>query len=306
MLPLALLVAFAAQAKALCYYPDGSAASGDVPCTDSTQNSACCGTGYACLSNGICQATGDELQKPGATEFVRGSCTDKSWRSSGCQTFCVNPDEDFLAGGEGMAKCSNTSQDIYWCINSPNVELQKTQDPCDDQNAIVFFPGTPHAITTIGVTPSTTSQAPTSTSSSTTLATTTTSSSTTSTGTSTTTSSSSAATETAPPSSSKSSNGGVIGGAVGGSLGGVAIVAVLAFLFLRRRRRSSSSMNAGIHEMDYTPVAPKGSSSPLVPQHSMYPAEPVHNIGVLHEAPGSTQFELAKKHTPDNPMELPA
>jgi hypothetical protein len=141
MRSLALLVILAAQANALCYYPDGTPAPGDVPCTDSTENSVCCGTGYACLSNGICQATGDELQKPGASEFVRGSCTDKSFRSSSCPSFCGTPNVDNVSGGEGMQKCANTKQDIYWCINQQNIDLLQTEDPCSDQNAVVFFPG---------------------------------------------------------------------------------------------------------------------------------------------------------------------
>lgn len=144
MFSVALLAVLAAQANALCYYPDGTAAPGDVPCSDSTENSVCCGTGYACLSNGICQATGDELKKPGATEFVRGSCTDKTFRSSACPSFCSTPGQDNVSGGEGIEKCTNTSQDLYWCINQVNFDLQQTEDPCDDQNAVIFFPGTRH------------------------------------------------------------------------------------------------------------------------------------------------------------------
>lgn len=36
--------------------------------------------------------TGEEIKKHGATEFVRGSCTDRDWRSGSCPSFCVNPD----------------------------------------------------------------------------------------------------------------------------------------------------------------------------------------------------------------------
>ncbi|KAF9871072.1 hypothetical protein CkaCkLH20_11489 [Colletotrichum karsti] len=59
--------------QAACYYPNGSIAPNDTPCRDDTAESACCGQGYACLSNGMCQATGQELQKGGATELVRGA-----------------------------------------------------------------------------------------------------------------------------------------------------------------------------------------------------------------------------------------
>ncbi|KAL7784921.1 hypothetical protein V8C37DRAFT_339939 [Trichoderma ceciliae] len=293
MLPLVLLVVLAARVNATCFFPDGST-SGDVPCTDTTKNSACCGFGYACLSNGICQATGEELQKPGASEFVRGSCTDKTWRSSDCQTFCINPALDSLAGGEGLEKCTNTSQDIYWCINDSNLSLNKTQNPCNNQNDIVFFPGTPRALTTIGVTPSSTFRL-------TTLTTMTTSSSSSPTGTSPSTATSSltpSAETTSSSDTTKSSNGGVIGGAVGGSVAGVAVIGLLAFFFLRRRRS-----RAGIHETDYTPVQLKGSATPIVP-----PTHTVQNAGGLHEAPGSTHFVPAKvvNTTTEAPMELAA
>ncbi|PTB63350.1 hypothetical protein BBK36DRAFT_22627 [Trichoderma citrinoviride] len=268
---LPLLALLLTQANALCYYPDGTPAPGDVPCTDSTANSVCCGTGYACLSNGICQATGDELKKPGATEFVRGSCTDKTFRSSSCPSFCGTPDQDNVSGGEGMAKCTNTDQDLYWCINAANLALQQNEDPCTDENAVVFFP----ASTSPKGTGANTG---------------------TGTGTSTTTPTSPA--ETSSTEQKSSSNGGVIGGAVGGSLGGLAIIGGLAFFFLRRRRGSSKST---IHEMDYTPVEP---SSKISPSQVVDPMPP-HTL--VHEAPGSSYYEPAKTgHEQDAPMELPA
>ncbi|KAK4065545.1 hypothetical protein Trihar35433_7665 [Trichoderma harzianum] len=311
MRSLALLIILAARANALCYYPDGTPAPGDVPCTDSTDNSVCCGTGYACLSNGICQATGDELQKPGASEFVRGSCTDKTFRSSSCPSFCGTPDVDNVGGGEGMEKCTNTKQDVYWCVNQQNIDLSQNEDICSDQNAVVFFPGTPTALTTIGVAQKSTSSTSSTAAPPTTMSTSTTPSSSptntgtgagTGTGTSTPTSSStSPPAETTPASSGSKSNGGVIGGAVGGSLGGAAAIGILAFFFLRRRR---GRRDTGIHEMDYTPVEPKTSATPLV-HHPSTPHSP-DDVLPVHEVPGSTEFESVKKHTPDEPMELPA
>ncbi|KAH0493444.1 hypothetical protein TgHK011_000112 [Trichoderma gracile] len=299
---LPLLALLLTQSNALCFYPDGTPAPGDVPCTDSTANSVCCGTGYACLSNGICQATGDELKKPGASEFVRGSCTDKTFRSSACPSFCGTPGQDNVGGGEGMAKCDNTKQDLYWCINAANIALQEKEDPCGDQDAVVFFPGTPTVITTINVAPKPTSTS--TTSPPTTMATSTSSSSTSST----TTGSSTTATSTSTPTSQaetspateqkKSSNAGVIGGAVGGSLGGIAVVGILAFLFLRRRRGGGGS-EAAVHEMDYTPVEPKPSPSVVVDPMQAYGG------GVVHEVPGS-YYAPPKEQRQEPPMELPA
>ncbi|EGR44730.1 uncharacterized protein TRIREDRAFT_111955 [Trichoderma reesei QM6a] len=300
-----LLALLVTQSSALCFYPDGTPAPGDVPCTDSTANSVCCGTGYACLSNGICQATGDELKKPGATEFVRGSCTDKTFRSSSCPSFCGTPGQDNVGGGEGMAKCDNTKQDLYWCINAANIALQEKEDPCSDQDAVVFFPGTPTVLTTINVAPkpTSTSTSTSTTSTPTTMATSTSSSSasptrTGSPDTATSTSTPTSQAETSPTTEQKkSSNAGVIGGAVGGSLGGIAVIGILAFIFLRRRRGGSSK--ATVHEMDYTPVEPKPSPSVVVDPMQAYGG------GVVHEVPGS-YYAPPKEQRQEPPMELPA
>jgi hypothetical protein len=114
-----LLGELAGLAGAVCYYPDGSVAQ-DIPCTDDTTQSTCCGTGYACLglssSFYLCAATGDELDKPGASQYVRGSCTDKSWRSGNCPSVCVDPNRDNTGGGNGLAQCPD-SDDLFWCIS---------------------------------------------------------------------------------------------------------------------------------------------------------------------------------------------
>ncbi|KAI5464245.1 hypothetical protein BGZ63DRAFT_401211 [Mariannaea sp. PMI_226] len=139
--------------SAACYYPNGKLAPNDVPCRDDISNSVCCGQGYACLSNGICQATGDELQKEHATEYVRGSCTDRNWRSSACPLFCIDPDVDNVGGGEGIGKCSKTTEDMYWCVN-----LNQNAVDCDRKQNVLFFPGKPTVITTIGVSPTNSAQ----------------------------------------------------------------------------------------------------------------------------------------------------
>ncbi|KAK1635862.1 hypothetical protein BDP81DRAFT_321944 [Colletotrichum phormii] len=135
-----------AQVRAACYYPDGSIAPNDTPCQDLTAESTCCGQGYACLSNAMCEATGKELSKDGATELVRGSCTDRSWRSSTCPLFCINPETDNVGGGIGVAKCEGTAEELYYCINS----VMDT-DNCTAKKNVLFFQQSPTAITTIGV-----------------------------------------------------------------------------------------------------------------------------------------------------------
>lgn len=102
----------------ICYYPDGTVTNQDVPCLPGDEASWCCGFGYACLSNKICMATNYTTGTDIST-YVRGSCTDKSWRAANCPSFCVNsaaPASDDVSGGEGMALCPNTTN-TYYCID---------------------------------------------------------------------------------------------------------------------------------------------------------------------------------------------
>jgi hypothetical protein len=107
-------------AAATCYFPDGSVAQ-DTPCTSSTNDSTCCGTGFACLGHEssffLCMATGDELKKPDESLFVRGSCTDQTWRSENCPAVCAQPGRDNTGGGNGVASCPN-SPDLFYCIST--------------------------------------------------------------------------------------------------------------------------------------------------------------------------------------------
>ncbi|KAK1997244.1 hypothetical protein LX36DRAFT_636529 [Colletotrichum falcatum] len=151
--PLALLLlifSLSSRAHGVCYYPDGSIAPNDTPCQDRTAESVCCGQGYACLSNGMCQATGRELQKGGATELVRGACTDRSWRSSSCPLFCINPETDNVAGGIGVGKCQGAVEELYYCINAVQDRVN-----CTAKQNVLFFQRKSHqsptVITTIGV-----------------------------------------------------------------------------------------------------------------------------------------------------------
>ncbi|KXX77126.1 hypothetical protein MMYC01_205230 [Madurella mycetomatis] len=227
-------------AEAACYYPSGRIAPNDIPCRDDTPHATCCGQGYACLSNGICQATGEELQAPDASEFVRGACTDREWRSSSCPLFCIEEDVDFLDGGNGIFKCGNTTEDLYFCINTRTVEETGI---CEERRNVLFFPGTPSAITTIGVAPHTTSSS---------TSTTVSSSSSTSEAVSSTLPDSSDSTrgpETQVPAGdadepTSSSN---LGAIIGGVIGGIAVIAlaVVGGWFLARRRAANGGGNGG-------------------------------------------------------------
>ncbi|EAW17221.1 uncharacterized protein NFIA_005840 [Aspergillus fischeri NRRL 181] len=171
-------------------------------------------------------ATGDEIKNPDASLYVRGSCTDQTWRSSACPLFCINPDppnRNNLAGGQGIEKCPNTDLDMYYCIdyNMGNVN-------CSAQQQVLIFKGTPTALTTIGVTATTEM-----TSSASIISSTTTggpSPAATKVAAETTTSTA------AEPKPAQNQTGVIAGAAVGGFLG-LAAIAGLVYFFHRRGKR---------------------------------------------------------------------
>lgn len=77
----------------------------------------------------------DTIDANSQNTYVRGSCTDSTWKSSYCPSFC----EGNASGGEGMAKCSNVGTlDMYYCIDSSDGDVN-----CTAQQNVVVFPGKP-------------------------------------------------------------------------------------------------------------------------------------------------------------------
>lgn len=114
------LLSLVQSASAIRYYPNGAITQSDVACSEVTTESACCSVGYVCLSNGIYMQTYLSIASDSESSYVRGSCTDQTWRSSFCPNFCVNSDAPYLddtAGGEGMAKCPNSDAGSYYCVD---------------------------------------------------------------------------------------------------------------------------------------------------------------------------------------------
>ena len=106
------------HASSSCYYPSGDLATTDIPCNQSSGDSACCGQGFICLSNGVCQNPSLTSNEPGL--YSRGSCTDKSWNSSQCPKFCVNPSapfNDVQTSGQEVLKCPGRD-DLFYCNDS--------------------------------------------------------------------------------------------------------------------------------------------------------------------------------------------
>ena len=83
------------EVDAKCYSPNGDIQIHDVPCSPSAiaggDVSFCCGRGFTCLSNKMCMLSQDtstgDVNRVGST--FRASCTDKSWNSTECPSFCV-------------------------------------------------------------------------------------------------------------------------------------------------------------------------------------------------------------------------
>ncbi|KXH45599.1 hypothetical protein CSIM01_09668 [Colletotrichum simmondsii] len=325
-----------ARVRAACYYPDGSIAPNDTPCQDLTAESTCCGQGYACLSNGMCQATGKELSKDGATELVRGACTDRSWRSSSCPLFCINPETDNVAGGIGIAKCDGTVEELYYCINS----VMNTVN-CTAKKNVLFFQReslvfmsllgpvhanylqpfgqspnqfniaeSPTAITTIGVAATST---PSSTSTTSTLIATTAiiapsanpssapnpSSVALSSATQSPQSSPTSSPETGPSVEPEATNDKtvIIGAAVGASVGGLALGVLAAWLFIfLRRRKRRARREAAANAQAQVEHYTPG------PPLARYVSPPVFDQ--VYEAPNEWKPPLVSDHFA--PQELPA
>src|SRR6266536_6000704 len=63
--------------------PDPSTgAPDDHPCNPDADASVCCGTGWTCLSDGVCK-----INEEGTDFYYRGTCTDFSWNSQSCPGF---------------------------------------------------------------------------------------------------------------------------------------------------------------------------------------------------------------------------
>lgn len=134
-----LLVAFALPVRPACYYPSGKVSNQDVPCNDGDEASTCCGPGLACLSNNLCMATGSDIQSPTMkSTYVRGTCTDKSWRSGNCPNFCVNKQVDRLGQGMPIESCdeddADGDHDVYYCVN-------KQEKSCKNEWNVLVFEG---------------------------------------------------------------------------------------------------------------------------------------------------------------------
>lgn len=130
----AVLLSLCDHVWSACYFPNGQTAVKDAPCNNDADYSACCGSGFVCLSNGMC-ATLVDLGKPGDQKpFFRASCTDKSWTSGSCPSYCLNPKLDSVNWAATMGQCKNNDKQ-YFC------KRDNSDDDCKANKNLVAFAG---------------------------------------------------------------------------------------------------------------------------------------------------------------------
>ncbi|KAL4999592.1 hypothetical protein BDV10DRAFT_164599 [Aspergillus recurvatus] len=118
---LGLLLLSPGLSGATCYYPNGNEAANDVQCTPGA-NSACCGSGSICLSNGLCMSI---VQPFGLS---RGSCTDPSFEIDECTSACTDIQRNT---GCAIIPYNNTDQGAYYCCNSIVNDVTGPNPSCD-------------------------------------------------------------------------------------------------------------------------------------------------------------------------------
>ncbi|KAF7596611.1 hypothetical protein BBP40_001012 [Aspergillus hancockii] len=85
LLSLVSLITTSVYSSPTCYWPDGTPATADVPCSDE-KNAPCCLAGNLCLSNNLCLNVAIQPYV-----LSRGACTDPNWDSDNSEYFCNEP-----------------------------------------------------------------------------------------------------------------------------------------------------------------------------------------------------------------------
>ncbi|KAF7166273.1 hypothetical protein CNMCM5623_000030 [Aspergillus felis] len=99
------------SATATCYWPDGSIAKTNTPCS-AGPNASCCDSNNICLSNNLCL---DVLVQPYV--LSRGGCTDPNWGSDGCPSVCRNVSTSSAVSLVTLGKGSNGA--VSYCCGVP-------------------------------------------------------------------------------------------------------------------------------------------------------------------------------------------
>ncbi|KAF2652912.1 hypothetical protein K491DRAFT_680940 [Lophiostoma macrostomum CBS 122681] len=212
-----------------CYWPGGDEAPDRVPCDPDAAASHCCKTTKDCLSNGLCII--DATEQTGV-EYVRGACTDSSFRSDACPAVCLlNTQQNASAydfrkndvliwecGVQGWAKpaafCCESVGEGQACCSTTSITFSL---PAASSGAYTGLPASWSATMTVTSLTGTAAS-----------------------GTVVTKTGPGNTDTTQPEPASSGNQGAVIGGAVGGAVGGIALIAGIVFVLMRRRKRNSA------------------------------------------------------------------
>ncbi|QIX00484.1 hypothetical protein AMS68_006001 [Peltaster fructicola] len=112
-----------------CYFPDHTQALNHTSCNAGAQNSWCCHIDDVCLSNGYCQQT----SAPWSNRLGRHSCTDKTWSSTACPSYCndVRPNADI-----GLYLAFDRPNGAFCC----GVNVNTTTGQCQNATKNSFAP----------------------------------------------------------------------------------------------------------------------------------------------------------------------
>ncbi|KAH8890261.1 hypothetical protein GQ53DRAFT_842439 [Thozetella sp. PMI_491] len=279
-----VLLSLVAVVSGLCYTPDGSI-SNDLACNPSDTYSICCQSGFLCMSNGFCQPPwwASDSNTNVSSQFIRGTCTDKTWEATQCRGFCVKENP---SGGEIVYACGNsTDSNSDWCCSDDTC--------CSNGDAEKFKVGAALVTATAGAELGATSTSSSSSSSSTTTS---------ASG----TSSPPAATSDTGSTSSSSSVG--LGAGLGVGLGVVAIAGGAFFFFWRRRQARKSQSDQPKHEMGGEPSTSSAMDDTTKWVYAGQPTgEEMSSAGrPVYEAPShNTRSELPTDDTHQQRVELP-
>ncbi|KAE8380845.1 hypothetical protein BDV26DRAFT_290106 [Aspergillus bertholletiae] len=112
-----------------CYWPDGTPATEDVPCSDE-RYAPCCRSGNLCLSNNLCLNVAIQPYV-----LSRGACTDPNWNSDNCPQFCTNVSRS--SGSSLFPLGLNSNKLAEYCCNEPVSNGSKVV--CNSDSGSAFF-----------------------------------------------------------------------------------------------------------------------------------------------------------------------
>ncbi|KAE8156191.1 hypothetical protein BDV40DRAFT_281865 [Aspergillus tamarii] len=112
-----------------CYWPDGTPATEDVPCSDD-KYAPCCRSGNLCLSNNLCLNVAIQPYV-----LSRGACTDPNWNSDNCPQFCTNVSRS--SGSSLFPVGLNSNKLAEYCCNDP--VSNGSEVTCSSDSGSPFF-----------------------------------------------------------------------------------------------------------------------------------------------------------------------